>query len=325
MVPVASAPRVLIAGAGPAGLAAASMLRESGAIVTVLERAVSGALDDASRAGLVVNRSGWNVLRRVGGGSLLEDTRTAISASEHLMSRRAIVESLAAHAEAAGVTIRRGVDIGAVGNAADGVSVALHDAARGADEVLRADWFIDASGGHTALSELPQFERVPTAGPMRLLPTERTFLGVKAQAAPGRGLGWQAADGAFAINNPAEGVAVAYRGGDALPARGTLDDAADELMRSLDLDPSTRIGRPFVFTARQSLAAHAADGRVLLAGDSVGTVMPATQMGTTLALLDAERAARTILQSHGADSTVAAAAVDAYDATTVLMHRMQLR
>ena len=324
MLPVAAAPRVVIAGAGPGGLAAANLLREAGATVTVLERLAAGAVDDARRAGIVVNRSAWDVLRSVGGSSLLDDTRTAISASEHLMSLRSIDDVLGRAAVERGATIRHGMSVGSVVDEGSLVRVIANDAKTGATETLEADWFIDATGGKTGLAKLhPEFERIEQTGPMGLLPSRRGFLAVQAEHVPERGLGWNAADGAFAINNPNEGRVVAYRGTSDVEMFGpqAAREGAD-LLRSLDIDPDTMVGTPYAFTARQTVAEHANKGRLLLVGDSVGTVMPATQMGTTLALLDAQRAATTIMGAHAAQTAEdATRLLAAYDRETVLMHR----
>lgn len=326
MIPLASAPHVIVAGAGPGGLTAAALLREAGAVVTVLERELPGPLEHASRGGLVVNKSVWDVLRQVGGGALLDDPRTSVSATNQLMSRRAIVDAVSTHAESIGTKIRHGVEIGHISDDAAGVSVAVRDSRTGADELLHADWFVDASGGHTELSALPEFERHLAAGPKGLLPAERRYVAVEAAADSTRGLGWNGEDGAFVLNNPAEGVLAVYRGSDTLPAADKLDDVADELLRSVGVDPKTKVGAPFTFTARQQVADHAAAGHRLLVGDSVGTVIPATQMGIGLALLDAQRAARAILEAHVAKSADdAARTVADYSEKTVQMQKMFIR
>jgi 2-polyprenyl-6-methoxyphenol hydroxylase-like FAD-dependent oxidoreductase len=326
MTPIAAAPRVIVAGAGPGGLTAAALLREAGAVVTVLERELPGPIAHASRGGLVVNKSVWNVLRQVGGGALLDDARTSVSATNQLMSRRAIVEAVSTHAESIGTKIRHGVEIGHITDDAAGVSVAVRDTQTGADELLRADWFVDASGGHTELSALPEFERHLAAGPKQLLPAERPYVAVEAAADPTRGLGWNGPDGSFVLNNPAEGVLAVYRGGDTLPAAGTLDDVADEMLRSVGVDPKTKVGKPFTFTAKQQVADHAGMGHRLLVGDSVGTVIPATQMGIGLALLDAQRAAKTIVDAHVAQNADDAARIVAdYSEKTVQMQKLFIR
>ncbi len=326
MVPVASAPRVVIAGGGPGGLAAASLLREAGATVTVLERMAAGIVDDARRAGIVAHHSGWDVLRRAGGSSLLDETRTAISASEHLMSLRSIDDVLGGAVVERGGTLLHGMSVAGIVDDGTKVTVSARNAATDAVEQFEADWFIDATGGKSGIAELhPKLARIEQSGPMNLLPSRRGFLAVQADHVPGRGLGWQAADGAFAINNPVEGRVIAYTPFDRASGVDQAQ-AGTALLRSLDIDPSTAIGTPYTFTARQQLAEHAVHGRSLLIGDSVGTVMPATQMGTTLALLDAERAASTIIGAHAAETAAEAQRLlDRFDAETVLMHRAFIR
>jgi 2-polyprenyl-6-methoxyphenol hydroxylase-like FAD-dependent oxidoreductase len=168
------------------------------------------------------------------------------------------------------------------------------------------------------------FRREPFAGRFGALPTERSFFGQHARAVEGAPLGWTADDGSFVINDVQAGVLTAYKGFDS-PAGvpKTAAEAAD-ILRALDVDPTTLISDPFSFVARQSLARAAADGRVLVVGDGAGTVQPVTQAGVMLALLDAERATRTIVSSHGATPDVVERAVATYDAQTRGMHQLFL-
>jgi flavin-dependent dehydrogenase len=330
MPSLATAPRVVIAGAGPAGSAAASLLREAGAIVTVVERAIAGEVLPARRGSVVVGREAWDVLRRVGGGSLLGDARNVVSDSEQLMSLRSLDTTLGAEAARRGASMLHGTAVEGVRELADGagVSVALRDARTGATSHLDADWFIDATGGKTALASDARFARQEAHGAYELLPQRRGFLAAQAPADPARGVGWTAADGAFVINDRVEGVLTAYRpvttaGPGA--ARPSVEHG-EQLLAAAGVDGASLLGVPWTFTAKQSLAPNAAGGRILLVGDSVGTVMPATQSGTMLALTDAERAARTILDAHQApDAATAAGLVDQYSATTLAMHRAFIR
>jgi bifunctional hydroxylase/dehydrase len=328
MAAIAAAPRVVIAGGGPGGLATAALLRESGAIVTVLERTAAGSVAPARRAGVVLGRESWDVLRKVGGGSLLDDARNVVTDRSRLVSLAGLDDAIGRHAESLGASVRRGAVVGDVVDHGTHVSVAVDDAATGVRELLDADWFVDATGGRSPLAGDPRFRRVVGSGPMQLLPEQRSFVAVQAKAIESRGAGWTAPDGAFAINNRAEGIVGAYRGVDQLaPGRAGIEDAARGLLESLDIEPTTMVGRPYAFTARQSLATQAASGRLLLVGDSAGTVMPATQVGTSLALLDAERAATSILSAHraGAGTRAAAAIIDDYAAQTRLLHQAYIR
>jgi flavin-dependent dehydrogenase len=359
MPSLATAPRVVIAGAGPAGSAAASLLREAGAIVTVVERAL-GAENAAARSGsVVVGREAWDVLRRVGGSSLLDDARNAVSESEQLMSLRSIDTTLGAEAARRGASMIEGHAVTGVSELANGagVSVAISDAKTGAARTLEADWFIDATGGKIeSIAKDPRFSRELTQGPNRLLPRERPFAVIRAKADEARGVGWSGPGGAFAINDRVEGIVSAYRPLEpAAPTGGTVSTKAakvapqmdgtrefvsrlaqgkqeftsDDIARlfdDLEIEQGSHRGMPHTFTARQTIAPHAAQGRILLAGDSVGTVMPATQAGTMLALTDAERAANAVIKAHAAaTATEAAAVIDDYDLTTIAMHNVFIR
>jgi 2-polyprenyl-6-methoxyphenol hydroxylase-like FAD-dependent oxidoreductase len=103
-------------------------------------------------------------------------------------------------------------------------------------------------------------------------------------------------------------------------------DDVKQLFDDLEIAEGSQHGMPRTFTARQTMAPHAADGHILLAGDSVGTVMPATQAGTMLALTDAERAAGAVIRAHAAQTAEdAAAVIDDYDRTTIAMHNVFIR
>lgn len=208
-----------------------------------------------------------------------------------------------------------------------GVSVAISDARTGAAKTLEADWFIDATGGKVrSIAKDPRFSRELTQGPMKLLPRERPFAVVQSKADETRGMSWTGPGGAFAINDKVEGVLSAYRPMAPKPAEAFGTPDIRRLYRDLEIPVGTEHGAPRTFTARQSIAPHAAQGRILLTGDSVGTVMPATQAGTMLALTDAERAANAVIRAHGADTAERAAAViDDYDRTTIAMHNVFIR
>lgn len=286
-------------------------------------------MNPARRGSVVVGREAWSVLEHVGGASLLDDARNAVSPTEQMMSLRAIDDARGAHVEGLGAVVRRGVDVGEVVEHGNGISVAIRDAKIGADELLEAEGFLDATGGKSALGSDPRFLRHAAQGLRELLPAERTFVTVQAPAIDVRGVGWTAGDEAFAINDRAEGVVSAFapvtltvdRGSTGINGTVPTTRVADELLASLSIDPATKLGPARTFTARQTIADHAAVGHRLLAGDSVRTVMPATQGGTSLALTDGERAARTILEAHAAvNADEAAAVVARYDAQTVAIH-----
>lgn len=317
--------------------------------MTVVERAIAGEASAARSGSVVVGREAWDVLRRTGGSSLLDDARNVVSDGERLMSLRSIDSALGAEAVRRGASLVDGHAVTGVTELANGagVSVAISDARTGAAKTLEADWFIDASGGKVeSIAKDPRFSRELTQGPMKLLPRERPFALVQSKADPTRGISWTGPGGAFAINDRVEGVLSAYRPmADAASGREPVMDGVKEtvsrlaqgreeftsadierLHRDLEIAEGTPHGMPRTFTARQTIAPHAAQGRILLTGDSVGTVMPATQAGTMLALTDAERAANTVIKAHAAETAEAAAdVIDDYDRTTVAMHNVFIR
>lgn len=313
-------------------MAAATLLRKLGATVTVVERAVVGeAVNPARRGSVVIGREGWDVLRRVGGGELLDDARNVVSDTERMASLHMLDTTLGAHAKAQGATVITGHGIAGVEQltgSTRGVSVAIEDAVSGARRVLDADWYIDATGGKSVVAQDPRFARQLTQGPLKLIPDERGLMAAQARAQIDRGVGWTGPNEAFAINDRAEGVVTAYA---PYPTRGSATPVpskaeGDALLRSLGIDPADSLEARWTFTARQLLAPQAAEGRILLLGDSVGAMHPSGQSGAVLALTDAERAVQTIAAAHRtADPAAADAIISRYSDATVAAHRLFIR
>ena len=326
---LAAAPHVIVAGGGPGGLSLASLLRAGGAVVTLVDENPAGVVNEARRASVVVNREAWDVLRRVGGADALEDPLNVVNATQQQISLRRLDTDLGTHAAAAGVDILRGRRVESVEElGGKGVLVGTHDAVTGARTTLQGDLFVDAAAGRSPLAADARFARVDARGPRDLHGTAtRSFIGVRVAADPARGVGWTGERGSFAINNRTEGVATAYRGMADTPTMAQARAQATQLLRDLKLEAGAQTPQPFVVTTRQSIAPHAAAGRLLLVGDSVGSMFPSEQMGTSLALTDAERAADTILTAHraGLDTPEAAALIERYDTDTTMIHRAFIR
>jgi flavin-dependent dehydrogenase len=206
-----------------------------------------------------------------------------------------------------------GATVTDVVNGAHAVRGVLASASDGTREQFRADWLIDASGGRSDLARSDQFRRsiVPLAHVDVPGGVDRNGVPFRWEQLPHRagvGHGITGANGAFAINDALAGTMTAY-----VP---WPEQSASSPLELLGIDASGRVasGR---FVARQQLAPIAAQGRVLLAGDSVGTVLPATQMGVSLAIDDAVAAARTILDAS-------ADAVAEYDILARTMRTIQM-
>lgn len=202
-------PRVLVAGAGPVGLAAALALARAGHPVTVIDARSRGAGDDDPRAvalahgsRLILERLGaW---RRVSGTPIrtievsqaggfgrarIEAGEHGIDALGHVVRLGMLGRALLAAAEDAGVAMRFDCPAGDAGAEADGICVDLPDAAYRAALLVRAEGSPgDAARikdyGQTALvtevwprppQEARAWERFTREGPLALLPLDTGF------------------------------------------------------------------------------------------------------------------------------------------------------
>lgn len=308
--PFARPVRVVVGGGGPAGLATANLLREAGAEVHVM-----APVGQARTGSVMIDRRGWGVLERAGGAKVVAEAPVDHTGTFKMASLPWLERELGGRADELGVRVER-TAIADVEQVDDGVRVHLtgpHESVPG--KTIDADWYIDATGGSSAVSRSDPFRRELFQGSYGAMPSERTFIATSAKSVDGRGLGWTAKDGTFAINDEREGVLTAYRGLDEVDKTATVSaEQATELLRALDVDPQTMIGAPWSFTAQQSLARSAGQGRVLIVGDGAGTVMPVQQAGVFLALTDAERAAKTVITARNATREAIDDAVRAFDA-----------
>ncbi|MCW2921251.1 MAG: binding domain [Thermoleophilia bacterium] len=302
--------RVVVGGEGPAGLATANLLRESGADVQLM-----APVGQARNGSVMIDRRGWGVLERAGGAKVVAEAPVDHTGNFKMASLPWLERELGTRAKELGIR-RQPFAVADVEQLDDGVRVHVADPrAGGGVTTIDADWYIDATGGSSPISKSNTFGRELFEGSYGALPSERTFIAASAKAVEGRGLGWTAKDGTFAINDVREGVLTAYRGLDEVDKGMTVTaEQATQLLRTLEVDPSTMIGTPWSFTAQQTLARSAGQGRVLIVGDGAGTVMPVQQAGVFLALTDAERAAKTVIGARNATREAIDDAVRAFDA-----------
>ncbi len=302
--------RVVVGGGGAAGLSVASLLREAGADVRLI-----APVEQARTGSVMIDRRGWHILERVGGSKIVANAPIDDTGNYRMAGLQRIERDLAKHADDIGVRREHAYAIHGAEQLDDGVRIQLRHV-NGAERhpTIDADWYVDATGGSSPVARSDAFRRDLFHGPYGALPAERTFIAASARAVPERDLGWTAPDGSFAINDVHEGVVTAYRGLDGVTKPVAVSTTeATELLRALDVDPTTIIGEPWSFVARQTLARSAGAGRVLIVGDGAGTVQPVTQAGVYLALTDAERAAKTIIGARSVTREAIRDAVAAYD------------
>lgn len=319
-------PRVVVAGAGPAGLAAATALHRAGARVTVLERRtaeVVGSTDDvARRSGAVIGVAAWPGIRTLGGGGLIDDQSRAVSSIGSLVSLRTLDETLVGAAQARGIDIRFGTTIDHVGQQPDGVALRV-TSADGRSSTVVGDWGIIATGGRTPLGGLAWMRQSPVPN-ARTGP--ETYVTALTNWQPTRPAGLSDPSGAFAVNDAREGVASVW-----VPAA----DGADNLRRSaaarhetfgraleqLGIPAGDLASAPRVVQITPGVVSEAARGRLLLAGDAAATSPPGRQAGVTLAIGDGQRAAQAVLEASR-EPTASSAVLDGYDRVTRALHEL---
>lgn len=323
MIPVS--PRVVIAGAGPGGLAAAIALKAAGATVMVVEKAVTSA-PDRSRA-IVLTEQAARLVRNLGAADAVDHPLAAATGNAKVVSLRRLDSSLAEIAAAAGIDIRRGQSVTDAARGANDLVVGVVDVSTGAASSVGADWLIDATGGRSVTRSLGSLRKVPTDGPLKLTTGERTWVTALGNADSSRPAGISDPDGtgAFALNDIREGVMSIYQPVDGTAAAlhrdpAAMDEALGTALKALGVS-GDGVGTPKVIHVEQQLAPHAIDGRIISVGDSVGTMLPVRQQGVGTAIQDGTRAAELIMKSHGASAKVATGLAAEYDRVTVAMHK----
>lgn len=314
--------RVVIVGAGPAGLAAAITLARGGIDVLVLERRTG--TSPLPRATVLSLRSmellrSWGLADRVLAGAddvdmtmretttlarvaegatidvgypsaqqsaVLSPTRAACVAQDHL---EAVL--LAELASLRAARLERGVEVVGVEPAASGARLTLRDRA-GRRRTIRAAHVIGADG---ARSTVRTALGIPVSG------SGPTVAGARIEfRAPLWDVLGEHRHLLYAITAPAAGgvllpaglgdrwiFAVTVQPGVDLPGQPTVADLRRRLQRAVDVpgfDP--RITRDDRFTARGEIAERFSDGQVHLAGDAAHRVTPRGGTGLNIALAD---------------------------------------
>lgn len=309
-----TATEVLVAGAGPTGLALACGLRQHGISVRVLDRAASPAT--TSRANIVHAR-GVEVLNRLGAlGNLRQRSVSAIKMSLHVGGRHAAtiefgeVEGaqlsalIVSQAEIEAELRRRLKDLGvevewnsavrAGTQDADGVTTTLHTG-----DTVRAGWLAGCDGAHSAVRALAgiRFPGVPLMDQWLLADVHADWDRDRSGSA-----GWYHRDGLFFAMpmNETGGQDNLWRFMCDVPMSDDKLDAAEITERMRDL-LAERTGVTDVritdtvwtsaFRIHRRLADRYRNGRILLAGDSAHIHSPLGGQGMNTGLGDAENLA----------------------------------
>ena len=335
---IADATRVVIAGGGPTGMAAALFLIEHGVPVLLLERGAtphadpraatyhppslemlepSGVTDDLHAAGIIARHWQWRD-REAGlvaefDLELLRDVTRfpyRLQCEQHklvaMLQRRVAASPLA--------EIRLDCEALDVTQDADGVDLRVREAGR--ETTLRAAWLIGADGGRSVVRKSQGIDFSGFTWPERFLVVTTTFdfepLGFAYSSYTMDPVEWTAT---FKV--PGEHGRGLWRC--VFPTR-----PEEEESQLLDFDaaaarlaafvPATRNGRVVhtnLYAVHQRVAARYRHGRVLLAGDAAHVNNPLGGMGLNFGLHDAHNLAGRLADVwHGrADATL----LDRYD------------
>lgn len=336
--PVTSISRVIIAGGGPTGMAAALFLTERGVPVVVLERgaaphadpraatyhppslemlAPSGVTDDLHAAGIIARCWQW---RDRAAGLVAEFDLTTLrditpypyrlQCEQHklvaMMQKRVAASPLA--------EIRLDCELLDVAQHDGGVSVHLREAGR--EVTLHGDWLIGADGGRSVVRKSQDIEFAGFTWPERFLVITTDFdfepLGFAFSSYTMDPTEWTAT---FKI--PGDGGHGLWRcvfpTDPAASERELLNFelAANRLAAFVPASRAARIVHTNLYAVHQRVAQRYRTGRVLLAGDAAHVNNPLGGMGLNFGLHDAHNLAEKLAEVwHG---RAAPALLDRYD------------
>jgi 3-(3-hydroxy-phenyl)propionate hydroxylase len=320
--------RVLIAGGGPAGMAAALFLTARGVPVTVLERGLtphddpraatyhppslemleaSGVTAELHERGIVTRT--WQYRDRREGlvaefdlGVLAPDARYPyrLQCEQHklvaMMERRVAASPLA--------EIRHGAEVVGVEQDSDGVTAELQ-LANGGREHLRGAWLIGADGGRSAVRKSQGIDFKGFTWPERFLVITTTFdfepLGFAYSCYTMDPVEWSAT---FKVpGEDGRGIwRCVFPTDPEADEAGLLDfaRAADRLAAFVPGSRAARVVHTNLYAVHQRVAERYRQGRVFLAGDAAHVNNPLGGMGLNFGLHDAHSLAERLAKVwHG--------------------------
>jgi 3-(3-hydroxy-phenyl)propionate hydroxylase len=331
--------RVLIAGGGPTGMAAALFLTARGVPVTLFERSTtahadpraatyhppslellepSGVTAELHERGIVARTWQWRdrqegLVAEFDLQRLANDTRFPyrLQCEQHklvaMLERRVAASPLA--------TIRHGAELVEVQQDAQGVLVTLQQA-DGSRSEQRGSWLVGADGGRSVVRKTQEIDFAGFTWPERFLVITTTFdfepLGFAYSSYTMDPVEWTAT---FKVPGEDErGVwRCVFPTDPAAPEAELLDfaRASERLAGFVPQSRSARVVHTNLYAVHQRVAASYRRGRVLLAGDAAHVNNPLGGMGLNFGLHDAANLAERLARVwHG---EAAAELLDQYD------------
>ena len=275
---------VVIAGAGPAGIATTIGLARAGEAVVTLE--ARGAMATRAR----------NIFLRPQAREIFEElTGTKLGRDTTIMS---IENELRAVAKAERTPVLYGHQVTHVDDLGDHVAVRFRDTATDETTTRNARVFIDASGGRLEATNVGDMQRI-AQGPSHTYVTAQYDTPAPFDSVFGA-YDRHLDEGMFFF--PIEGKPgfVAYYDlapGLTFPDETKLLARFDTLAGQLQL--GTPVTPPQVFDAKPHLVGSATSGRILKLGDSAGNADPYIGAGLAAALVDAQSAVRALTKPGG--------------------------